>query len=109
MSNVRVGASGRSPRTWGNLGAKGSGGFVDVDLAEHASLLQPRLEFAADGRYLAVRLPELAHQLEPRPNGARIAFDFPAHRCLLYQEPATGLDELGDALEDALWFRKLYS
>ena len=108
LNNVRVRAtSGRGPRTCRNLGTEGGGGFVNIDFVERASLLQPRLEFAADGRYLTVRLPELAHQLHPLPNGGCVAFDLPIRRHFLYQEPAAGLYELDDALEGALWFRKL--
>ena len=81
---------------------------MDVDLAESAGLPQPRLKFAAEGQYPTVRPQEIGHQLDPRPSGARVAFDLPVHRQLLYREPTPGLDELGDALEDALWFWKLF-
>lgn len=52
---------------------------MNVDFAERANLPQPRLEFTADGWYLTVRLPVLAHQLNPRLNGTRVACDLPIH------------------------------
>ena len=82
---------------------------MDVDFAESASLPHPRFEFAAERQCPAFRHQVLAHQPESRPNGVRVAFDLPIHRYILHQEPAAGLDELGDALEDALWIRKLFT
>lgn len=81
---------------------------MNINFVERASLPQPRLEFAAEGRYLTVRLPEVAHPLDRRPDGARVAVDFSIHRHILYQEPAAGLEELGDALDGTLWFRKQF-
>ena len=107
MNDVRVGVRACVPPTWGHLRTEGVDSFVNVDFAERAGLPYPRLDFAPNDRHLTVRLPELAQQLEPRPEGVRLAFDILTHRRLLYQKPAAGLDELGDSLEDALWFRKL--
>ena len=89
------------------MGTDSGDSFVDVDFAESANLTHPRFEFAAEGQHPAVRYQVLAHQVEPRPNGAGVASDLPIHRHILYQEPAARFDEFGDALEDALWSRKL--
>ena len=57
---------------------------MDVDFAERAGLPYPRLDFAPSDRHLTVRLPELAQQLEPRPEGVRLTFNLTSHRYLLY-------------------------
>ena len=73
---------------------------MDVDLAERSG--QPRLQLGADGQDLAVGLPILAQQIDCRANGARVPFDLAVHRQFLYEEPAAGPNERGDAFEGGL-------
>lgn len=92
----------RSPRI-----TDGNDGLVNVDLAECASLPQPGLQFRGDPRVLAVGFPVLVKQLDCRPKCGHILINHLADPYLFYEEPAAGLDELGDALEDALGVREL--
>ena len=96
-------------RTCSSLRIITNGGdhFMDVDLAERAGLLQPWLQFGADGRDLVVRLPILAQQIDCRAKCVRVAFKLVGDRPFLYEEPAAGPDERGDALEGGPGIREL--
>jgi hypothetical protein len=97
-------------RTCCSLGIITSGSyyFMDVDLAERASLLHPRLQFRAGSQDLAVGFPILVQQTSRRAKGIHVPFNLAVHRPILYEEPAAGPDERGNAFEDGLGIRELY-
>ena len=65
--------------------------FVDIYLAERASLSQPGFQVLPDSRDLAVGFPVLAQYSICHPNGGRITLNVACDRHIFYEEPPAGL------------------